>query len=224
MKRIKLSLSFVGLLSALCLAPLMTGCAAEPGDEDDAASVEGANTSNPTYDAVVRGATKVETSSARTADQSASTTLLGFMPGASPEAALDRLFEVGAWKEIRDADGEQPFTKATVKSDTTVNGVRTIAVKLELDGGVTLDVAGTAKETTKGIVVHLENTSAYKHWLAGTILEAKKLSIDVELVKYQGGVIVDAKMKAKLKKMEDKAPKLTGSIALIFDWLKKTTG
>jgi hypothetical protein len=42
-------------------------------------------------------------------------------------------------------------------------------------------------------------------------------------VSYEGGVIVDATMKAKLRKMEEKAAKLTGSIALIFDWLKKTT-
>lgn len=223
MMRMKLSLSVVSLLSALCLAPLMTGCSAEPAEDDDAAQTEGAQTTNPAYDAVVSGGTKVETSSTRNADQSASTQLLGFMPGASPEAALNRLFKVDAWKEIRDADGAQPFTKATVKSDTTTNGIRNIVVQLELDGGVKLDVAGTAKETTKGIVVHLENTSAYKHWLAGTILEAKKLSIDVALIDYRDGVIVDAKMKAKLKKMEDKAPKLTGSIALIFDWLKKTT-
>ena len=44
--------------------------------------------------------------------------------------------------------------------------------------------------------------------------------VDLTLTPYQNGVIVDATMKAKLNKMEDKAPKLTGSIKIIFDWLK----
>lgn len=218
----KLSLILAGLLSIACLAPLATGCAA-PADDEDVGAATGAASGDPVYDAVVRGGTKVETDAARSAEQSASTHLVGFMPRARTTAALDRLLTVGAWKEIKDADGERPFTKASVLSDTTANGIRSIKVKLELDGGVTLDVEGTAKETADGIAVHLENTSAYKHWLAGTILEARKLSIDVELVSYESGVIVDAKMKAKLKKMEDKAAKLTGSIALIFDWLKTTT-
>jgi hypothetical protein len=67
--------------------------------------------------------------------------------------------------------------------------------------------------------VTLTNTNAFKHWLAGTVMDANKLTIAVRLVPYEGGVIVDATMRVKLRKMEDKAAELTGSLASIFEWL-----
>ena len=206
------------VLLSLLISLAAVGCAA-PTDDADAESSGSAISGDPKYDAVVHGKTRVDTDATRNASQSASTHMIGFIKGAKTDKVLDRLLSVKGWTEIRDADGEQPFVKAEVTSDTTVAGARKINVKLTLDKGVTLEIEGTAKQGDRGIEVRMVNTTGYKHWLAGTILEAGKMHISFDLVPYDSGVIVDATMTAKLKKMEDKAAGMTASVALVFDWI-----
>lgn len=214
----KLSMIALTLLGALALSPVLSGCAA-PDEGEDVGAQGAAVGSNPEYDAVVRDGTKVTTDKTRNARQSASTHLVGYVPRARAEAVLDRLLAVQRWTEIRDTEGTKAFSKAQLLSDDEAGGVRTITAKVTVDGGAKLDIRGTAKESGEKLVVSITNTNAYKHWLMGTILEANKMSMDIALVPYEGGVIVDATMRAKLAKMEDRAPELTGSIASIFDWL-----
>jgi len=214
--------SILASFAVVCalVGPLAAGCAA-PTADDDSGSSTSALGSNPVYDAVISGGTKVTANATRNSAQSASTQLMGWIPNKNAGAVLDQLFEVARWTAMRDPDGERPFTSATVSSDAASGGTRTLAAKLTLDGGVTLEVKAVAKTGEGGrITVNITNTTKYKHWLAGTILEANKLNIDLTLVPYENGVIVDAKMAAKLSKMEDKAPALTGAIKIIFDWLK----
>ncbi len=214
----KLSMISLTLLGALVFSPVLSGCAAADQEEDVGAQGAAVG-SNPEYDAVVRGGTKVETDETKTARQSASTHLVGYLPRARREAVLDRLLAVQRWTEIKDTEGAKAFSKAQLLSDDEAGGVRTITAKVTVDGGAKLDIRGTAKESGEKIVVSITNTNAYKHWLIGTVLEANKLAMDITLVPYEGGVIVDATMRAKLSKMEDRAPELTGAIASIFDWL-----
>ena len=205
-------------LLSLLISLAGVGCAAS-ADDADTESSGSAVTGDPTYDAVVRGTKRVETDNTRNAAQSASTHMIGFIRGAKTDKVLTRLLSVKGWTEIRDAEGGQPFVKAEITSDTTVAGARKIGVKLTLDEGVTLEIEGTAKEGGRGIEVRMVNTTGYKHWLAGTIIEAGKMRIAFDVVPYEGGVIVDATMSAKLKKMEEKAAGMTASVALVFDWI-----
>lgn len=212
-------LRHVALLSSLLVTPLAMGCAA-PTEEDAAASSAAAQTKNPVYDAVVREGTKVTTDATRTAERSAETHLVGFVRQGDEDKLLAQLLSVGRWTEIRDAEGEQPFQRAELLSDSGDGATRTVTGKISMERNVTLEVRAVASQEGAARVVRVTNTTAFKHWLAGTVLEANKLVIDVKLVPYEGGVIVDATMRAKLKKMEDKAPELTSAIQSIFDWLK----
>jgi hypothetical protein len=218
-------LTVLGFIGSLALASALSGCAAPEEDEASAAAgSESALGSNPEYDAVIASASKskVTTDSTRNAQQSASTHLVGFIPRGNADAVLDRLLAVQRWTEIRDVDGDKPFTKAQLLSDADANGSRTVTAKITLDAGATLEIKAVAKDAEGGaIVVSATNTTSFKHWLAGTILDQNKLALDVRLVPYGGGLIVDATMRVKLKKMEDKAPKLTGSVAPIFEWLAR---
>jgi hypothetical protein len=219
-------LTVLGFLGSLMLASAVSGCAA-PGEEEEAAQSAGSESalgSNPEYDAVISSSTKskITTDSTRNAQQSASTHLVGFIARGSADAVLDRLLAVQRWTEIRDVDGEKPFTKAQLLSDTEANGVRTVTAKITLDAGATLEIKAVAKDADNGaIAVSATNTTKFKHWLAGKILDENKLAIDIRLVPYADGLIVDATMRVKLEKMEDKAPKLTGSVAPIFEWLAR---
>ena len=206
-------------LLSLLISLAVVGCAAPEDDAEGDGSSASAFTNDPRYDAVIRGGTKVEANNVPNAEQSASTHLIGFVRGAKSDRVLARLLSVNSWSEIHDANGDKPFKKTEVLSDATANGVRTITARLTLDKGVTLEVQGTAKEGPRGIEVRMTNTTGYKHWLAGTILEKGKLHIAFDLVPYQDGVIVDATMSAKLKKMEDQAAGMTGSVKLVFDWI-----
>lgn len=215
----KLSMLSLTLLGALVFSPVLSGCAATADDSEDVGAQGAAVGANPEYDAVVSGGTKVETDKTHNAQRSASTHLVGYLPRARAEAVLDRLLAVQRWTEIRDTEGQKAFSKAQLLSDDEAGAVRTVTAKITVDGGAKLDIRGTAKQSGEKIVVTITNTNAYKHWLMGTILEANKLVMEISLVPYEGGVIVDATMRAKLAKMEDRAPELTGSITSIFDWL-----
>lgn len=213
--------SILARFAVVCalVGPLAMGCAAPAGD-DDADSSTSALGSNPVYDAVISGGTKVESNRTPSSTQSASTNLTGWIPNKTAGSVVEQLFEVARWTEMKGPDGERPFTKTEVSSDASSGGARTVAAKLTLDGGVTIEVKGVAKTVGGKTTINFTNTTKYKHWLAGTILEANKMNIDITLVPYENGVIVEAKMAAKLSKMEDKAPQLTGAIKIIFDWLK----
>jgi hypothetical protein len=212
------ALSF-GLVLAMSLAT--QACMAPADDDDPAAASASAQTENPFFDAVIADGTKIETDATRTARQSASTRLVGYVPGGDATALLTKLLSVARWTEIKDREGEKPFTRAEVASDTVdeETETRTVISKLTMSGRVTLDVTATAAPADEGFTVTFTNTSTYKHWLAGTILDPGKLVIDVKLVPYKRGVIIDATMRAKMRKMEDKAPELTAAIASIFEWL-----
>lgn len=215
------------LLAPLLLLTLVstTGCAGATEDEDgEPAPVAGASaqTAVPAYDAVIRNGTKVDTSDTPTARDSSTTHLLGWIPRVAPGIGAKQLLTVARWADIRDPDGGQPFTHAQIVSDTGTGAARKVVVKLTLDGGVDLDVKATASEQDQAITIKLVNTSAYSHWFVGMILKPENLLMEVKLVPYKDGVIVDATTRVKLEQMEDRAPKLTASITAIFDWLKRT--
>jgi hypothetical protein len=208
------------LLSMLAVTGLGAGGCAAPTEEDDASSSSAAQTRNPVYDAVIANGTKVETDATRSASVSAETHLIGYVKRGNTDALLAQLLSVGRWTEIADPEGDKPFKRAEVLSDTGELGARTVTGKITMDKGVTLEVRAVATAEGGTRTVRIVNTTGFKHWLAGTILEANRLFIDVKLVPYEGGVIVDATMRAKLKKMEDKAPELTASLESIFTWLE----
>lgn len=208
----------------LFVLPLLlgTGCAAQ-SEEETGDDTGAATTGNPDYDAVIANGSKVDTISTPTAQQSASTHLLGFIPGVTPATSAKQLLSVAKWPDIRDANGGQPFTAASVTSDVGGSGeARKLAVKLTLTGGVELEVNVTANEQDGGVTVRIVNTSAYKVLVIGTVLEPGKLVMQLKLLPYKDGTIVDASTLVKLAKLEDRAPPLTASIAAIFDWLKTT--
>lgn len=210
------------LLSLTALAPLAAGCASESAD--DASSDEALTE----YDGVVKNGTKIESSTTPTATESARTRIVGFVKGRAPSAVAGQLLKVARWKEVEDSDGWKPFTAAKVTSDDTDGGTRTVAAHLSLDGGVDLDVRATSKAGEEQTLVSFTNTSEYRHWLAGTVLEKGKLKIDVKLVPHTkdgaaDGTIVDATAKVKLVTAEDRAAGLTKALVPIFAWVKSTT-
>lgn len=220
-------------LFLLAAASVVMGAGCSGAAEDESAESAGsAQTAVPAYDAVIRNGTKVDTAAAPTARESSSTHLLGYIPRVTPAAGLKQLLSVARWSDIRDAEGGQPFTHAQVVSDTGTAAsagdggaatTRKVVVKLTLDGGVDLDVKATVSAQDGALAVRLVNTTGYSHWLVGEILAPEKLSMELKLVPYKDGLIVDATTRVKLSQMEDRAPKLTASITAIFDWLKRTT-
>lgn len=211
----------LALLAALAV-PLAAGCASEAADD------EASSDALTEYDAVVKSGTKIESSSAPTESESARTRLVGFLKGRTVTAVSTQLLKVAKWKDIEDSEGNKPFTAARVTDDDESGGTRTLNAHLTLDGGVELDVRATAKQSDGAAAISLVNTSEYRHWLAGKVLEKGKLKIDVKIVPHAkdgatDGVIVDATAKVKLAAAEDKAPGLTRSLVPIFGWLKSTT-
>jgi hypothetical protein len=215
MARVALALPLV-----LALFGFVAGCVA-PLDEDDGDTTASASSrSVPEYDAVVRGGTKVETDRTRSATQSARTRLVGYLPGATAPRAMSQLLDVARWTEIEDAEGEAAFQRARVSADERSEDGRIVDARLTLDNGVAFDVRAVATTEDDDVLrLRITNTSGYRHWLAGRILDPNALTIDVKLVPYASGVIMDATVTAKLRKMEDRAVPLTTSIELIFNWL-----
>lgn len=213
-------LFFVLPLASLALVPL-AGCAAgvedEPVDSADSAATVVA------YDNVIRNGTSVTNKTTPNATESASTKVLGWIPSVAPDKVLTRLLTVGSWKEITDAAGQRPFTQASILRQTGAGTTRTLETKLVLKSGVDIAAKATAKEDGTNLVVKIVNTSEYRHWLVGTVLKAEKLVIDIKLVPYKNGTIVEANMKAKLETVEDRAPEATQSLVPMFDWLKRTS-
>lgn len=207
-----------GLLLLFCVsaASLATvGCAGET--DEDTATAEGALTE---YEGVKRSGTKVKSETTPTDAYSARTRLVGYIASAEVDDVQKQLLSVAQWTSIKSAEGDKPFEAASVKSDTTSGATRTVNGKVTLQGDVPLEIRAIAKAEDGKTTVRIANTTGYKHWLAGKILEPGKLTIDVKLVELDGGVIVDATMTVKLEQMEDKAPPFCAALPMVFDWLK----
>src|SRR5687768_15286483 len=84
----------------------IAGCSAETGEEAEEGSAAASAQENPLYDAVVRDGTKVTTDRTRSATQSASTHLVGFLRGADADRVVEKLLTVQRWTEVRDVDGD----------------------------------------------------------------------------------------------------------------------
>lgn len=209
---------WAGALAAVVALLFTPACATTDGD---GAGTQGAaqTDDDPLYDAVVSGGPSVQTDGAHTASQSASTRVVSYFDGFPPADVNDTALDVRRWSEIRDDKGDAVFTKATVVTDDSSGGIRTLVAKVELDGHVTIDIAGTARQDGDGYRVVFTNTSGYTHWLLGEILQPRKLVLDVKILPYAGGTIFDATMRVKLVKRENDAPKLTGAIASFAAWL-----
>lgn len=208
----------------LSLALPLGGCAADAeGGDEPIDSAGSAASENAAYEKVIRNGTSVQNSAGPTASESASTKLVGWIPAKAPEKVLERLLTVGSWKEITDEDGERPFTQASILRQSGTGVTRTVDAKLSLSAGVDIQAKATAKKVDENLTVKMVNTSEYRHWLIGTVLKAEKLSIDLKLVPYKSGTIVEATMKLKLEAAEDRAPGVAQTVVPIFDWLKRTT-
>lgn len=210
-------------LSRTCflLFAIVAGSATACGaPRDNAVSSDAAFTANPEYDAVIaRGAPRVVNDDTQSAQQSASTRVVGFVADSDPDDVVAKLLDVSRWTEIEDGEGEPAFERAVVLSESTDGSLRATNAELTMTGGVKLEIRAVVQETADGHRVRIANTTAYKHWFAGTILEPQKLSIDVKLVRYREGTIVDATARAKLRRLESQAGELTGSLEHIFRWL-----
>ncbi len=206
-------------LLALALAA-STGCAAPAEEEGDDATAA-AQTRNPAYDEAVRAATaKVTADDTPNAQRSSETTLIGYIPNAKADKILAKLLDVARWTEIKDGDAA-PFTSATATSDDEGSPKRIVRGKVVLQGDVSLDVRLTADDAGEnGYTVAITNTTGYRHWLLGTVLEPGKLTMTIKLVPYERGLVVDARATVKLLKAEDRAPRITGAVRPIFAWLK----
>lgn len=223
-KRLATTISmFAPLL--LVAAVGLAGCSADTS-EDDAADGTAAQTGtdagakNPTYEAVLKRA-KVATSTTPGGVTSAETTLLGYVPKEKVEDTLSKLLGVRHWTEIQNDDGSAVFTATRVVSDDNGADKRTVKAKVTMSGDISLDTRLVADKQDDGSQkITITNTSAYTHWLAGQVLDPGKLVIDIKLVPYQDGVIVDARARVKLNSHEDQAPGITAYIGPIFNWLK----
>ena len=108
-----------------------------------------------------------------------------------------------------------------MKSDSTNAGVRTVNGKVTLQGDIPLEIRAVVRTEDDKITIRIANTTGYKHWLAGKILEPGKMTIDVTLVSLDGGVIVDSTIKVKLEQMEDKAATFCSSLPMA--WITSQT-
>jgi hypothetical protein len=219
------------LLLAAVAATAGAGCAAEtddPGSADSAATKQpdatgapaAAEPRNAAYDAVARKA-KVTNKATPGEAVSAETTLLGYVPDAKVEDVQDKLLGVRRWPDIKADDGGRVFTASRVVSDDHGETKRTIKANVTLDGNISLDtkVVSEGRADAAGRKVSISNTSTYTYFFADVLLPGK-LTIDLQLVPYQGGVIVDGRARVKLNASEDSAPAITGYVVPIFNWLK----
>lgn len=207
--------SVAGLVLGLSL-PFYAGCASDAGDSE-----ENVESGNAEYDGVIAaGKPKITVDKTRTPTQSASGRLVGWLPGSTNDKAITRFVQLGKWKEIKDADGEQMFKSGSATS-TIQNGTGT--VKGELVSAVTLKIGGSSKTEANGrYILHLENTEKATK-LFVTVVSKGNLKIDVKFVPYTKGgvtgVIVDASLKVKLNVSESDADGLADGLKPIFAWL-----
>lgn len=212
MKRL---LAVSGLVLGLSL-PFYAGCASDSGDSES--NVESGNAE---YDSVISAnRPKISVDKTRTATQSASGRLVGWLPGSTPNKALARFVMLNKWSEIKDADGEAMFKSGSVNSAIT-NGNGTISGQLV--SAVTLKLGGSSKADANGrYTLHMENTEKATK-LFVTVVSKGNLKIDVKFIPYKKGnaegVIVDASLKVKLNVSESDADGLADGLLPIFNWL-----
>ncbi len=211
---------FAPLLAVAALAA--TGCAADTEDDDPTGESTAAWTANPTYDAAMRK-TKVATTPTPGGAYSAQTTLVGFIPDETVDGTVKKLLGVRRWTEVTAEDDSQVFSAARVLADDNKSPVRTVRANVTFPGRISLDAKLVAEKQADGSQkVTITNTSGYRHWLAGQILEPGKLVIELKIIAYkQGGVIVDARARVKLESQEGEAPGITSYVEPIFSWLRK---
>ena len=217
------TLARLPLVAALVLALGGIACTASTTDDGEATAQD-----LTPYDSVVSSGTKIDTDTTITATQSAKTHLVGFVKDRTLSAIEKQLLTIGKWTQIKNPDGADPITAAHVSSDHVSGGVRSVAATISLSAGIDIALGATTKTNDDGSEsIHITNTAAARHWLAGTIVEKEKLVIDVKLVPYDNstkkGTIVDATIKVKMAQMEDKAPGLADVLPMVFTWLKTAT-
>lgn len=224
-KRLSTTISMFAPLLLLAAAGL-AGCSADTEGEDGATDGTAAQTGtdagakNPTYEAVLKRA-KVVSNATPGGATSAETTLLGYVPKEKVEDTLAKLLGVRHWTEIQNDDGSAVFTATRVASDDNGATKRTVKANVTLSGDISLDTKVVAEKQDDGSQkITITNTSGYRHWLAGQVLDPGKLVIEIKLVPYQDGVIVDAHARVKLDVQENQAPTITAYIVPIFNWLK----
>jgi hypothetical protein len=219
------------LVLAVVAATAGAGCAAEtddPGSADSAATRQpdatgapsAAEPRNAAYDAAARKA-KITNKATPGEAVSAETTLLGYIQTASVEEVQDKLLGVRRWPDIKADDGGRVFTASRVVSDDHGEAKRTIMANVTLEGNISLDtkVLSEARPEGTGRKVSITNTSTYTYFFSDVLLPGK-LTIDLQLIPYQGGVIVDGRARVKLNASEESAPSITGYVVPIFNWLK----
>ncbi len=217
------TLARLSVVSALVISLGGVACTASTSDDGEATSQD-----LTPYDSVVSSGTKIDNDTTITATQSAKTHLVGFVKDRSLSAIEKQFLSIGKWTQIKNPDGDAPFTAAHVSSDQVKAGVRSVAATITLSAGIDVVLGATTKTGDDGSEsIHITNTAASRHWLAGTIVEKGQLVIDVKLVPYDNntkkGTIVDATIKVKMAQMEDKAPGLAEVLPMVFTWLKTTT-
>jgi len=209
--RLRVVLALVGSAVGACAAPT------------DLAETEAAATGNSAFDAVVAGGPRIETDRSISARQSASTRLLGFVPGREPAAVADTFADLGRWTELRTSNGKAIFSGADVLSDERGDPVRRVSARMTVQKILTIDLSAEARAANAGAhaVSIVSTSSAGSLLLGGTVIEKGNLSIEARFVPYEGGVIVDAEMRVKTKKHEEKSAELTETIGDLFRWVAK---
>lgn len=217
-------------LVAVALTALATvACAgtAEDGSAADAGNAAAAQTANPAYEAAARASSpKVETTTTPGEEVSSATSLLGFVPNRTVDEVASQLVDITRWREIK--DGPDPiFSSARELRDDEASPRRTVAGKVTLaSGDISLDVALTADARPDATRVVVTNTTGYRNFLLGRILDPGKLTMSFKLVPYERegrgprGVIVEATVRVKLESFEDRAGAISSAVTPIFSWLK----
>lgn len=221
-KRLPTTITWFAPLFVLA-AVTTTGCAADTeGDEEPTGESTAAWTANPAYDAAMQK-TKVSTTPTPGGAYSAQTTLVGFIPAEKADDTVKKLLGVRRWTEVVAEDESQVFSAARVLADDNKSPIRTVRSNVTFPGSISLDVKLVAEKLADGSQkVTITNTTGYRHWFAGQVLDAGKLVIEVKIIPYkQGGVIVDARARVKLNSQEGQAPGITSYVEPIFSWLKK---
>jgi hypothetical protein len=198
-----------------------TGCAADTDDEAPTGESTAAWTANPTYDAAMKRS-KITTTPTPGSAFSATTTLVGYIPDDTADDTLKKLFGVRSWTQVTAEDGSKVFSAARVIADDNRSPIRTVRANVTFPGSIAIDTKLVGEKQADGSQkVTITNTTGYYHWFAGQVLDPGKFVIELKIIPYKDGVIVDARARVKLNSQEGQAPEITSYIVPIFDWLKQ---
>lgn len=211
------TLCAIALGASLAFIP---ACASESGDTES--NIESGNAE---YDAVIAAnAPKITVDKTRTASQSASGHLVGWIPGSTPGRVLKRLGKLNQWNEIIGTDGEPLFESGTVTKNT-IDANGNGALEGELVAAATLKLGGTSKNVGGRLMLHLENITPAKKLIFVTVVDKGNLKIDGKIIPYTkggvSGVILDATLKIKLNLAQEEADGMADGLKPIFEWVKR---